>query len=348
MYAARRSILLATTLGLFVVAANGKAQDAQSDEALIRQGVAAYDAGDYAAAQEAYTAVLLRDPSNVLARYELAFTQLAMGEFEQCIANASLAASGSSPHRARAIALTGNCLAKAGRESDALKEYRRGLKEFPDDVGLNYNAGVSDARIGDSKDAKKLFKHALEVQPSHASSAFAWATLMADEGNRAPALLTLLRFLMLDHASQRAEGAAKTVVTLLGGGVEKKGSDVSISLSVDTPRDEGDFSGLEIGISMAAASMTAEEPEAKSPAQRVVEALESVVKMADEMADKKLRKTAVWKLAASRVVGLQQHGSWQPFGYRVAALAGLEGGAEWVAAHPQEVAALEAFLNPVH
>jgi len=302
----------------------GGTQDADA----IRRGVALFDAGDLAGARAAFEAVLAVYPKSAWARYELAYTHSAAGENDRCIAEATIVANGRSPYRPQAMALVGNCLAAAGREKEALKQYRKGLKEYPADVGLNFNAAVSVARLDKTDEARKLLKRALATDPRHASSLYVWAALLNDESNRAPALLVCLRFLMVERRGARAEAATRTVLALAGAGVEQKGNDISLTIPAGAPTTEGDFAGLEFGISMAGAGMTLEAEQAKPVAQRTVDALETVIKLTDEMVEGKLRKSDVWRLAAAPLIELHGRGLWQPFGYTVAALAGVEGAAD--------------------
>ena len=165
----------------------GKAQ------ALIDQGMAAYDEGRYQAAIDLYRQVLVDEPDNVSALYELAMAYSVVQQHDKSLELCLQAAQYQWPGLPRVYVLTGTELDYLGKPDDAIAVYEQALRQYPNDLLLHYNLGVTQLSQHHLDDAKAALKTAAVLRPTHPSSHLALAHAFLEEGNKIPALFALAR-----------------------------------------------------------------------------------------------------------------------------------------------------------
>ncbi|CAM9825481.1 unnamed protein product, partial [Discosporangium mesarthrocarpum] len=149
-----------------------------------------YNAGDYLAAINAYTAALEADPSMASSLSNRGASYLRLGQHEKCVAdccaaiNAFRSSGGSGPSQARAFARRAMAQAELGQYHLSREDYRAALQFSPGDAGLK--ASVASAEVlarcevakrgaatkfaaGDFKGAHDLYSEVLELEPSFPS-----------------------------------------------------------------------------------------------------------------------------------------------------------------------------------
>src|SRR5262249_41690094 len=134
------------------------------------------------AAQELLNAALLIEPDNVKALTELGKIELELGALAD--AERSLRrAIGLAPERSHAIFVLYQCLQQEGKESEAveclaqyrhietdllhLKKLQAEIKASPQNVDLNYEAGVLCLKYGMSEQGLRLLENVLRKDPKH-------------------------------------------------------------------------------------------------------------------------------------------------------------------------------------
>ena len=226
----------------------------------IREAVALHDAGKYDEAIAIYKAVLADDHSNDSAAYELALTYDAKQDFANCRALLEPRLAKPGPFQAAMYAVLANCLEGAGQADRAIATYRKGLAIAPNDSQLLYNLAVSLASRSGYDEARALLERELRVRPDHGSGHLLLAQIFAEQRFRAPAVAEYLRFLAVEPASERSKPAGEALLGLLNLGVERKGEkNVKVTLDPDSPKEEGDYSGVETGMALVSGARFTDE-----------------------------------------------------------------------------------------
>jgi tetratricopeptide (TPR) repeat protein len=174
-------------------------------------GRAALAAGDHAGAREHLEAALRADPAATRAHYPLALAYRALGDgrqadvhlraWQQAFSPAEslqdgqiypsdplMEEIGSTLQTAVAYETRGVRALDAGRLSEAIGEFREGLKVSPRDAALHQNLGTALYLAGDEQGARAAFEAALGLAPGYARSHFSLGLLAESSGRDQEAL----------------------------------------------------------------------------------------------------------------------------------------------------------------
>lgn len=206
--------VIACLVGICAGAAAAQAPDTNVDES-IRNGVAAFERGDLDAARSIFGSVLEREPDNVTAIYELAYTLVTQGEPEEALRVVDEALGRDLEPVPEFFTLSASVLDNLGRQNEAIDRFEQGIAAFPNDHGLHLNLGVTQVRSGDMAAARATFERAAALQPEHPSAHFYLGHLYADEGRVAAAILALGKSLAFDNQGQRMATSAGTIQALM-------------------------------------------------------------------------------------------------------------------------------------
>lgn len=162
----------------------------------------------------------------------------------------------------------GNCLDEMGKRDDAINVYRSAIQVSPREGLVHYNLALTLYRSGKIDDARKSLQQAVLVAPPHASSHMLLGAAYQQTGYRIPAILAYSRFLILEPDSPRSSQVLAVLDRLIAGGVTQ-GSDpnkinITLALTPDAKKDEGDFGGAEVAMSMSVAAGRMGESKKKS------------------------------------------------------------------------------------
>ena len=316
-----------------------------ADDPRIAEGVALHDAGKYDQAIAKYREVLAADPGNPLARYELAYTLYAKGEYAECAT--LLQPLAATPGTAQPIVMTtlGNCLDSAGHPDDAIAVYRKGLASSPDEPSFLYNLAVTLAGKGEWDEARELLKKNAILRPDHASGHFALARTFDQQNFRAAALLEYLRFLALEPSTPRAKEAAAHVVELLHRGVSSEGGkNITLTIDPDSRKEEGDFSSWEMMIALTGGLRFTKESRRKSEFDKTRDEVSSALSMLLETrADLGTSYTNSQNIPF--FVTLQEQKLLDPFTGAVLLPLGLKGGDTWAKKNAAALQQYRAFVD---
>jgi len=320
----------------------------QNDEVakLVKNGLAAFEGGDVQGAIAAYSRALEIDPRHPEARYERAMSYHAVGDYTSCLSDAEAGLSLQSPLEARFFGIAGSCLSADGKTKKALRQFRRGIKRFPEDVPLNLNIAVTLANTGELDEARSRLKTVLHQEPNHPTANLYLATLFQRGGYRVPAAFQYLRFLAVEASTQRSASAALGFLEVLSIGLEQTGEkQFNLTLFTAEPMDEGDFGPLSTGLSLLAAVATTEKYQVLQPAPRLSRIVDSLVDLARERKETEMRETFVWKHAIDFLIEMKEDSVLEAFSYAAFSPLRLDGGREWLDSHPEDLARLREWLG---
>jgi tetratricopeptide (TPR) repeat protein len=224
--------------------------------ALIKEGIALHDAGNFDGAIAKYQQVLSEEPAAVLAIYELAFSHTGKRDCVKAMAVARQGATYRSELLPQFHMLVANCLDDLGRRNEAIEVFKAAIKDTPDFALLHYNLGLTYLRTGKLDDARKALKQSLHLNPNHGSSHYLLATIYHQLGYRVPAMLALSRFLSIEPDGPRVMDALSRLESLLGSGVSRSetSNNISIVLPAKSKKDEGDFDAVGVAMSLSIAA----------------------------------------------------------------------------------------------
>ncbi len=341
-----RTILLA----LFsVLLAAPAAAAAPADRELIREGIALHDAGRYAEAIERFQRALRAAPHDELALYELANTYFYAKQFDRCVETAKKGLAERGELGANLHSLLGSCLSDQGKDREAVAVFEAGLRSYPDNALLNFNAAVTYGEVHADDDVLACLRRAIAAEPDYASPYLLLGNTLARQGRYSVATFSMLRFLMAEPASPRSAGAARDLFAHLYAGVEAKGGkDITITLGPGLGDDP--LGTLEVSRSIVAAGSRVEDDDgddAGSLAARRVGAVLTLAKMTDELGagDASFKASPMWGAVMAPVLALQEGDRLEALGYIAAARAGLAGADAWLGSHAARVADLERSIG---
>ena len=117
-----------------------------AQKALIKEGIALHDAGDFDGAIVKYEQVLSEEPAAVDGIYELAFSHTGKKDCARAMAVARRGATYRSALLPQFHMLLGSCLDDMGRPDEAIGVFKTAIKSTPEFALLHYNLGLAYVR----------------------------------------------------------------------------------------------------------------------------------------------------------------------------------------------------------
>jgi tetratricopeptide (TPR) repeat protein len=312
-----------------------------AETATLREGIAFFDQRRYDEAMAKFREVADANPHNVVAIYEIALVHHARKELQQAIDVAARGTTYRSSSLAQLYSLIGNTLDQAGEPRRAVEVYEKGLEHAPTGGSLAYNLAITYAQsLKDVAAAKAVLKRGARAEPNHAGNHLLLGRLFLVDDLRAPALLALSRFLMLEPGSSRTAEAYKQWYAILNPNLGPSGTEVRVN--PNQKKDEGDLARLDLHIAMSKVTIS------KTPRPTVIQSIAAQVEMLFGVyaAEQPMRPgdddTFLWSyyMPFFRELSRQKHV--EPFVYYISQRVNLPGIREWGAANTTRV---QAFLD---
>ncbi len=214
----------------------------EAQRARLQEGVALHDGGRFADAAEVYEAILTENPDSAQVLAESCLSWSASGDCEKALEFAMRGAEYQSPWLGQFYSLAGQCYEKTQRGEQAVPFFQAAIGAQPGDFLAYYQLGVTCAGLKRLDEAREALKAAVALAPDQPDPHYALGMVLRAGGFRVPALLALLRFLVLEPETDRAKGALQIVSELLdalGGKAEAEGR----AAGADSDA-EGDFTAV--------------------------------------------------------------------------------------------------------
>jgi tetratricopeptide (TPR) repeat protein len=320
------------------------APSTESQRRLINEGIALHDRGDYNGAIAKYEEVLKESPDNDWALYELAYSYQLKKDYRKSLEAAYQGAEYKSENLLGFYILIGNNLDELGDAKKAVEVYHKAIKLKPDSHLLYYNLAITYSRLNNVEETKKNLKKALYLNPNHASSHAALATLFARGRYKIPALFAAMRFLIIEPKSARTPPAYKLFSdTLLGGATAGKNpKEINILVDMGGNKDEGDFGSLDLMLGIVGAAGMTEENKKKTEVERLIDRLDSLLAIVSEGDPGGDRSKFTFRYYIPYFIELKNRKYVEPFAYYVSQSIDLKGVPEWLATNQSRV---NEFLN---
>jgi len=337
----RKTILLAVVLLIALPVAAQKigkptkdgVEPTEEQTGLIREGIRLHDEKKYDEAISVYRKVLEESPNCVMALYEIALSHNAKGDLDTSLRYALNAAEYRSDLLPRIYMMIANIVDDRGDPDRAILIYEEAIRQSPNQAILRFNAAITYLKLGKSKQAKEQLKEAIELEFSYASPHFLLATHWAETGYKVPGVLAALRFLSLEASTGRSRSMAEMVAKAIDSGatVDKDSGHISITLNIDGPTDEGDFSTMELLLSMQNALRISGEDSGSKDLTReehFIKSLDTFIGALDD--DKKNRKTFSGRYYFDYLKEMKSKGHTEVVGYIILTQIGSSAALKWL------------------
>jgi tetratricopeptide (TPR) repeat protein len=275
--AAAAVLLLTTSTAVGSAAATGAA-----DEKLER-AVALHEIGDYDGAIAAYREILVLDPGDADAQYELTYSTFLKGDYAGTVALAEKAISQRPDGRAGLYVFLGTARGMLGDWAAGEAVYRRGLAIWPDESMLHFHLGVSLGAQGKFDEASAEFEESLRHMPYQASNWRALADSLERSGRKGRAFAAYARSLTLDKGSQGAVRAARRLREMVFEGARSAGGSLRIDVRVPEGASRNVGATESMGLGLVAALRYGDEWKDQSDSRFFVWAVDRVLELMSAM-----------------------------------------------------------------
>jgi len=316
------------------------------ERVLISEGIRLHDAGRYDEAIAKYKKILDQSPNVAGVMYELALTYYSKGDIANALETARIGTRYRSHFLPQLYMTIGNILDDQGKSKEAIALYRDAIDLQPDFALLHFNLGLSLVRNGNFQDAKASLQRSVVLDPEHASSHFVLATVYSELGYPVPTILALSRFLFLEGNTRRSQAALATLHNLIGGDVSRDPRSGQITIQMlsngKSKKDEGDFDGIELGLSITTAAAQIAEPDKRSsPFQLLAEKYST---LAELLSNRKQKGFAI-EYYGPFFTQLKATEKAEAFVYGVFRSEKIEGLSEWEQKETDRLHAFDSWLE---
>lgn len=312
-------------------------------EELIFQGTQLHDKGKYNEAISKYQEALLIDSNSSILCYEIAYTYLAMGKYNEAINYSKKALETANFFQSEAYIVWGTSLDMLNKPDEAIKVYETGLSKFPNYHLLNYNLALTCYNIKNFDKAETAAINAATAKPSHASSHVLLSAILSAKGQRVKSLLAMYYFLMLEPKSQRSAKTFYELRRMLGQGVEKnKEKGVNINLPSNIMLDK-EFGSPEMSLSLIVAANLSEVNKDKTEFELFVATTKAFLK---SMSRFKENKTGYyWDFYVDKFSDLIKTENTEAFCYYISQSSRFDEVNKWISTNEDKIEKLKAWIK---
>jgi uncharacterized protein len=175
----------------------------------IQAGIKFFDEEKYKDAIKEYQKVKAGDTNYVWALYEMALTCAADSQYTRGmkICREALALKSERERCPDLLMQYGNLLDYDGQQERALQIYDSAIGMYPAHISLYVSKGTTLIRMGKYKEAEKIFRQALLINPFSASAHFKLGLCALNQGNIVPAYLSLVANVVMEPEGRFARNS---------------------------------------------------------------------------------------------------------------------------------------------
>lgn len=171
------------------------------------------------------------DKKNLRAQYEKAYVYMAMGEWREVLYYSYEVLDEESDYYIDACLLYGSALDKSGRSKQALKFYKKVLKDHPNESLIAYNLALSYFNIKDWDNAQESVQKSIVIDKMNLESHLLLSSILLKKGERFKALLPLYYYLLFDQDSGKSIDAHNQLLNIWNLLAMNNGKNVTMPLS---------------------------------------------------------------------------------------------------------------------
>lgn len=188
-----RYLIVLLLMGFF----NVQAQQSEVDK-LMRQGKALFGHELYNDAISKYEQALASDKKCIEAQYELAYTFLTIKDYDEALHYSRSVMSFKGEYYLEALLIYGAVLNENGNEKQAIREYSKALKKYPNEYLLLYNIAESYWRMKEAGEAEKALVKVLSMNKSHLPSHLMLSAIKKQQNEVLKSMLPIYYCLLLE------------------------------------------------------------------------------------------------------------------------------------------------------
>ncbi|MBL8937226.1 MAG: hypothetical protein JNM69_21885 [Archangium sp.] len=317
-------------LAVAVVLLAAPAVDAPEYQEQLSEGLRRHDGGDYAGAMAVYRAMLATWPHEPLIVYELSLSMNAAGTSpDELISFVESELKVMKKPNAELYSMLGSLWDSKRELAKGEAWFRKGVASFPKSGELRFNLGINLAMQRKNAEAEKELLRCAEAEPNRPGVWRTLSILSLDMNRLTEAVVTKMRFVLLEPRSERGQSAARSLEELLWRSVRVDGKNVTITVS-----NEND---MVVGLMMAA-SVTKKE---LSESEQLVDAMRGLIDFAGEDPKRALLKSASSLFFEAKKAGVLEAALWE-----LRRAASDPAADVWFSKHRKEAEAFDAFIGP--
>jgi tetratricopeptide (TPR) repeat protein len=307
-------------------------------------GVNLYDHGRYYDAIAEYQKALAIDSNSASANLEMANTYIVIENYPKAIWYADKVMYINTKYVDQAYVAKGTALDLMKNQAEARAIFEEGVKRFPNEYLLLYNAALTCHNSGRNDDAAMYAARAVAANPVHASSNALLGAIMTQMGRNTQSLMASYHFLFLEPLSKRAVNMLDVVVAVMHSGVSVKNDSTTV-ITIAGLSDRNEFSAADMLLGILAAGNTLPDNAKKPRGQLFFEHTQTLLKIVDGIKKDERNESVWWTTYAPFYHSLISSGNLEAFCYFISQCKHDTETKEWISAHEQEMAKLTKWRD---
>jgi len=313
---------------LLLVFTQAFAQNNNTADSLIREGIRLSNAGQNQQALSNYQQALKLDPYNAKALYQVGFLLHSNARDQEAIPYLQKLSTASGTYAVNGLNLLGSIYDNSKQPDKAIQTYQAAIKIDPQNRELFYNVAIAYYKEQKFPEAESSLASALKIDPTHALTHRMYALAAFHQGKNAVCILAFCNFLLLDPQSSQALEAYTNIERIFAG---------SAAIKVTKP---GVYTYDKYIVQAEVASK-----KAPTSADRTLIKFKTLFTLIGESAGKQTNKDFFSSFYADYFYKLAQSDNMPAFSHMVSLSANKQVNSAWLTEHAQELGNLTNWVT---
>jgi Flp pilus assembly protein TadD len=318
------------------------------EDAAIRDGARLHDQGKYDDAIAKYEEVLAKNPGNMTALYELAYSHIAKKDFVKGREAAARGTEYRSDMLPNFYDLLGESYDAAGEPQKAIEQYQKGIAAVPDATVLYHNMAVTYLEsLKNESEARRVLKEGADVDPTDPAMQLMLGQVFRTGGYMTPAFMAFSKALIFDPNGERSLQAIAWWRSILRGGLPavsngQAGPAMNTGAAGPAKTDEGDFTAIDRHYAVSQQTVIAAMDNGSDEMPALLAQVTDIVGRLAALDRPPYKDTFAGRQYLSYFAELKKRNDVEPFVYWVLQRAPMNGVRDWLANNRARV---QAFLD---